>query len=115
MNRQEYVDAIKTQLINRSIKSAYSYLISKIAFLAWGPLAPLIKLVLERILKIFIYKTELAMFFKFVDLRTSEQGRAFSEALINNHKVQEHGSEEEKKIAEENLKNTFDNLVKLTC
>lgn len=114
MTHDDYVEILKDTLLKQALESSYSYIISKATFLAWGPLAPILKFILEKILIVFITKTELAIYLQFTDFRVSSQGREFSKAIEVNMKAQKSGNKKEIEIAEKYLKDSFRDLVKLT-
>lgn len=114
MTHDQYVEMLKDFLRKKAVDSAFNFIVSKVAFFAWGPLGPILNFVLGKVLNVFLDHTELAVFMLYTDFRVSRQGRAFSEAAMKNYEVQKNGTEEEKKIAEENLKNAFRDFVKLT-
>lgn len=114
MTYDDYIDSMKSYLLKKTVESSFKYIISKAAFLAWGPLAPLVKMVLEKIIWVLINKTELALFMKFIDVRVDRQGRDFYAALERNHAAQNGGDPNEILLAEKALEDNFRNLVKLT-
>lgn len=113
MTRDEYVQTLKDTLQKQLLKSVYSSLISKVTWLAWGPLGPITKKMLEMLISLIIEETELSIYLAFTDFRTSRQGRRFLEASIQNQQAQRSDDPNAKKKAEENLKATFRDLIKL--
>lgn len=114
MTYDDYVDSVKSYFVKTATKKALAYIVGKAAFLAWGPLGYLTKLVVEKVMLAIVDEGELLIFFKFIDFRTSKQGREFHDALVKNQETQKNGTSEEKQNAENNLKDTFRELVKLT-
>jgi hypothetical protein len=53
------------------------------------------------------------VFFMYTDLRVTEQGRIFIQSAQENQRVQQIGTPEERRLAENNLIASFDKLVKL--
>ena len=114
MTHDEYVEILKDNLRKRAVKQAFDFIISKVTFLAWGPLGPLLNFVLGKVIDVFIDQTELATYLLYTDFRVSRQSNNYSDALIANHEAQKNGTPEEKQIAEKNLIDAFRNFVKLT-
>lgn len=77
-------------------------------------LTPVIGYVVGLALEIAIEKTELGMFFLYIDLRTSAQGRDFEKAARANLDLQKTGSPEQREAAEKELIRAFKAFVKLT-
>lgn len=114
MTQDQYVQMLKDFLLKNAVKSAFEFIVSKAAWLGWGPLGPIVKLILEKVLVVFLNHTELATFMLYTDFRVSRQGREFSEAAMNNWEVQKNGTAEEKEKAEKLLIDSFRKFVKLT-
>jgi hypothetical protein len=114
MTRDEYVELLKDTLQKQILKSAYSSLLSRVSWLAWGPLAPLTKKMLELLISFIIKETELSIYLAYTDFRTSRQGRRFLEASIKNQEAQRSDDPNAKRLAEDNLKSAFRDLVRLT-
>lgn len=114
MKHSDYVDFLKSYLFKTITKKAFTVIITKLPFLAWGPLAPLLQLIIDKLVGIILDQTELAVFMKYIDIRTTLQGRDFYKAMEDNQLALKNGSDNDKKIAEQNLKDTFRAFVKLT-
>lgn len=84
-----------------------TYLITRIPFLSLGPVNSLLALFLTKLIGIILDQTELSLFIGYIDIRTNKQGNDFIQAAINNQKIQQSGSVEEKKKAEEELIEKF--------
>lgn len=114
MNHQDYVNMLKETVLKQTLETTLNIIFAKIPFLAWGPIGPLVSLAVKHVLKIAINQTEMAIYMKFIDMRVSNQGKAYNKAMEEHHRAQKEGTDEEKRIAEENLKSTFTNLIVLT-
>lgn len=91
-----------------------NYLVSRSAFFKFGFVNSITTIIVGQILSIVIKHTEAAAFFFYIDMRVGNQGKEFEKAAIANQIAQQSGSEDEKKIAEENLIKAFKAFVKLT-
>jgi hypothetical protein len=107
MTHQQYIDSLKSTILELGKKTVLNWIFSKFTLLAWGPLGLLVGMVVEKVLTIFINESETAIFFQYIDMRTDLQGKDFSEKAIANFNAQRMGTNEEKKIAEANLINSF--------
>ena len=114
MTHQEYVDAIKASAISTGKKVLIGAVSKKLPFLFVPVIGPVVGLVLGKIVELLVKETEFAIFFKYIDMRTSAQGRDFSEAAINNFKIQQSGTPEEKAKSEKELIEKFRSFVILT-
>lgn len=106
MGRQEYIDSIKNALVTLGKKAVLSYLGTALPFLNIPILRDIISILVERIFIIAITKTEFGVFAKYIDLRTSAQGRDFESAAINYNRLKQFGTQEEKKNAEKEFLNS---------
>ena len=113
MKYSDYVGALKDYFIKMAIDKSYEYLINKFVLLQWGPLGPIIKLFLKKIVIIIVEQTGVEIYFKYTDFRVSREGRKFYKALVENKQAQEGGNENDVKKAEENLKKSFRDLITL--
>lgn len=114
MTHDQYVEILKDTLKKQALKSAIKYIVSKVAFLGWGPLGPLLKFLVGKMLTVFIDHTEIAVYLLYTDFRVARQGKDYNEALIANSEAQKNGTPEQKAQAEQNLKDSFIRFVKLT-
>ena len=114
MTHDEYVELLKATLLSQLKKTVLQILFKKVTFLAWGPLAPIVSLVVEKVLTIAIYQGELAIYLLYTDFRVAKQGRDFNKAIEANLEAQKNGTEDEKLNAEQKLKDSFINLARLT-
>lgn len=114
MTHADYVDGLKNTLLWLIPEQAFKFIVGKFAFLAWGPVGWLLKFFLEKITMVIIYKTDMAIFITFIDVRSSTQGRAFHDAIEENIRAQRDGTEEDKRAAKSLVIDRFRNFVKLT-
>jgi hypothetical protein len=114
MNRQEYADLIKNAALSAGKKLVVNYIVQKIPFFGLTFVNPILGFFVGQVLEIAIMKTEIGAFFLFIDMRTSQQGRDFQSAALNNFQVQKTGTPEEKKNAEMALIDSFRALAKFT-
>lgn len=114
MTHDDYINTLKGYLLKKMVKSSLKYILVKAPFLAWGPLGYITELILEKLVSIMINQTELALFLKFTDFRVSRQGKVFHNAILRNQTAQKGGNPDEIKIAEQELKDTFRDLIKFT-
>lgn len=114
MKFDTYLQKLKEQAVIDATKSAVAILVKKMAWLGWGPIAPILNFFISKVVNIIIWNTEVGAYFKYIDFRVDEQGKEYFQALVTNFNLQTNGSESEKKDAEEKLKLAFRNLVKLT-
>lgn len=114
MNRDQYVELIKSTAIDLGRRFVMSYLITRVPFLALPIINPIAAFVVGYILKIAIRETEMGAFYLFIDIRTNKQGIAFIEAAIKNQLAQKSGNQAEIKNAEKELIDSFRSFVKFT-
>ena len=104
-----------------TIKSSLQSLLVNVAMVKIASVMPLptpvrniVESLISRVIGFFLDQTELKAFFVYTDFRTSKQGNEFYQAAINNQRAQQEGTDEEKRLAEEDLIKSFNSLVKLT-
>jgi len=114
MNREVYVDLLKSTALDLGKRFVMQYLVAKIPFLALPIINPLAAFVVGYILKIAIRESEFAAFFLYIDLRTNKQGVAFVDAAAANRIAQETGTPEQKAVAEKALIDSFRAFAKFT-
>ena len=97
---------VKDSLVKQAIKS--------IPFLASGPLNTLLVMIASRIARFLVAQTELAIFFKYTDIRIAAQGRSFVEAAYALRDIRKDSTktEEEKQDAEKKLISAFRTFAK---
>lgn len=112
MTRQEYVDALKSAIVTGVTKSAVGYLIAQLPFLS--PFRFIIDAIIERLVSFLVNKTELGLFFMYVDFRTNAQAKDFEQSAIRNYLARKWGNADEIKLAEVELLESFRNFAKFT-
>lgn len=110
MSHEQYVDTIKQAALSMGRKLVFEYIKSKIPFLGNFFFGPIVGFFVGKVLEIAFMKTELGLFFLYIDMRTNEQAKVFESAAIKNQNVK---TESEKKNAEIDLINSFRAFVKL--
>ena len=113
MKYSDYIEALKDYFIKTAVKKSHEYLLNKFVILQWGPLGPIVKLFLKKIVTIIVRETGLEIYFKYTDFRVSREGRKFYGALVKNREAQEGGDKDEIEKAEINLKRSFHDLITL--
>jgi hypothetical protein len=114
MKHSQYVEIIKSTVTDVAIKKILEALLMEAPFLFWGPLGPLTRMLVSKVVTKAYEQGEMAIFFKYIDMRVDSQGRKFSEIAIKNHYVQQHGTEDEKKKSEQELIIAFKSFVKFS-
>jgi len=113
MTHDDYVEILIDTFVSQATKSLILVITTKLPFLVWGPFGPLLSFVVTKMLTVVARQTELITYFYYTDFRVARQGKAFNQAAIQNYEAR-NGTDAEKKLAEDNLINSFRNLVKLT-
>lgn len=113
MNRQEYIESLKASALAMGKEAVLKAIAAKVPFFVTPIINPITALIVQKILKIFINETEFAAFFLYIDTRTSHQGELFSQMAYKNYLAQRNGTDEEKRIAEQNLISAFRNFARL--
>lgn len=113
MNYQEYVEAVKSTALTTAKKTLISALLKKVPFLFYGPFGAITTLAVEKALELLFKEAEFAVYFKYTDLRVDRQGLDFSRVAMENYKIQQTGTEDEKKKSEERLIACFKNFISL--
>ena len=114
MDRDAYVELIKSTALELGSKFVMQYLVAKLPFLALPIINPIAGFLIGWVLKIAIRETEFGMFYLYIDTRTNKQGIAFIEAAVKNKLAQEKGTADEKAKAEKELIDSFRAFVKFT-
>lgn len=116
--RDEYVELIKSTALSAGKKAVMQIIIKQFPSLASGFLGtvvtPIIGMFVGFILEAAIRQTEMGIFFLYIDLRTSAQGRDFEKFARANFEAQKNGTPEQKARAEKELINSFRALAKFT-
>lgn len=115
MTHEEAVQLIKgqfTSISGRVLKTAL--LSTPFAFLETPPLSLITNKIIDWALGVLAKDAETGAFFVYTNFNVNQQGAEFMKAVIENQKMQQLGSEDEKKIAEEKLKDAFSKLIVLS-
>ena len=117
-SRDDYVSAIKAAYVSISTRLTLAWAVSFFPA-SWNPIVlKIVKMILEPLLKhIFTYlpfQTELAAFFYYIDTRVGSQSQGFEAAAFENFRIQQTGTKQEKKDAEEKLWKAFEPFARLT-
>lgn len=113
MKHSEYVTIIEG-FGKKAIKDALiKVAIKQLPFLMTGPWNFVLVKIVTKLAEELADQGEIAVFFKYVDFRTDIQAKDFEAAMIYNHTIQQIGTEDEKKIAEQKLKDALTLLVSL--
>lgn len=114
MTRDQYVEALKSAALDMGRKLVMDWLVAQLPWIAWKIPNVIAGFVVSQVLKIAIRETEFGLFFLYIDLRTSSQGRSFEAAALRNREAQTKGTPEEKARAEAELISSFRAFVKFT-
>lgn len=104
---------MKSSAVKLGSSSALFYIFAQVPFLKTPFIKQITESIVNSIVKILVEKTEIGLFFLYIDTRTSHQGEVFAQMAYKNFIAQQSGSEIEKKIAEQNLINAFKNFARL--
>jgi len=113
-SRDEYVASIKAAFVTLGVKAAMSSITAQLPFLATPIISKVVEHFVSKILVIVADHVEMGAFFTYIDVRTSAQGREFEKAAIENRLIQQSGTAEEKKNAEEKLWHSFVQFARLS-
>ena len=114
MKSKEYSEIIKKTFIDIGTKEVVSFATKNLPFLFLPIFNPISKYIINKVIVVLVEKTEVGLFFAYTYLRVDQQGRNFSDAAMNNHRVQLEGNEDEKKQAESDLISSFRTFAKFT-
>lgn len=113
MDHDQYAALIKSTLSRMIIKSVMAALVKQAAFFAWGPVNGIIAFVVTKLVDFIINQTELAIFLEYTDMRVGQQGKAFTQAALENSAAQMNGTPEQRALAEKKLIDSFREFAKL--
>lgn len=113
MKHSDYVEILKGAGKEALKKAIVGALVKNAPFLATGPWNYVLVKTAIWLAEKIIQEGEMAIFFQYIDFRTDAQAKDFEEAMINNHKAQHSGTDDEKKIAEKVLVDALNRLVSL--
>lgn len=112
MNTDLVVDSLKSALVRIGTEGVMSALVTAAPFFGLPVIHTITKYVVESILKFVVNETELGAYFLYVDRYTKAQAGRFEEAALKNQEAQKYGTEEEKRLAEEELIRRARELIK---
>lgn len=112
MTNEEAVSIAKSEFVKIGKGVLYNALSFYVPFFKIPPFSTLAKMLIEKALTILANDTETGIFFLYINFHVDRQGRAFMEAAVLNNRAQKEGTNEEKKLAEENLKDAFRALIR---
>lgn len=73
MNTKSKLDPIRDLVIRFAVDQALKVIVSKISFLAFGPLKAIVSFLLTKVLRILIDHTILGILFVYIDIKNSVQ------------------------------------------
>jgi len=113
MTRQEYLETLVTLIKPKVISTLTDYIFKKYPGLTFPILQYFTNLIVNKVIELAFEKTELLIYFKHVDLRTSQEGKDFYSKALINAEAQRTGTDEQKEIAKRNLIESFNTFVRL--
>lgn len=111
MSFDGYVESIKKAAVSLATKSALTYIYASLPFLKLPVISFITETIVKKIITAGIDSAEVAVFFKYTDLRVNKQGMAFVEA------AQKHNLEKDpelKKVLEKDLIEKFKAFASFT-
>ena len=112
MNRDEYVNSIRSAFVLLGTKAVMIELAALTGFFSLPLIGPLVEWAVSKILFLVATKAETQVFFLFIDMRVASQGRDFESAALNYWRLQREGKTDALKKAENELIQKFVPLVK---
>lgn len=117
-SRDEYVDVIKSSFVSIGSKAVHSGLVtafpSAAALLANPFTRFVIDFFIKKLLNFLAKESEMAVFFKYIDMRVGVQAKEFEAAAYANHAAQLTGDKDAIKKAENDLWAKFEPFARLT-
>ena len=110
MTRDEYVQGLKYAAKYVSTQATVAAIIAAAPFLA--PFKIVLDAIIGKIMEFAVDKTELGLFFLYIDLRTNQQAKDFESAVYRFVNAKKEGTDEDKKKAELDLIDNFKRLAK---
>ena len=102
MTRDEYAALLKDAALTTGKRLVIEAIGKAVPFLGTSFFSPIVGWIVGKVLTIAIEQTEFGLFFLYIDLRTSSQGRDFEKAAQANQAAQK-GTPDEKQKAEAHL------------
>jgi hypothetical protein len=115
MTNEQAVALAKGQfekVVENALKAAI--LTSPAAVLETPPWNLITNEIIDWVAKELSKNAEMAVFFAFINFNVNQEGHDFMEAVVANNVAQKTGTEDEKRISEEKLKDTFTKLIVLS-
>ncbi len=113
-NQQVYVDTVKQAALSMGKRLVFDFVVSKVPFLGGFILGPIVGWAIGKVLHIALMKTEMGLFFLYIDMRTSAQGRAFEKAAFANVEAQKSTDPKVRQDSEKLLIDSFRAFIKFT-
>lgn len=113
MTRDEYIAAIKSAAITVIKADIVAWAVSVFPFFGAGPLGLVLKIFSGSIAKFIVENGEAEAFFKYIDFRTTAQGREFEKAALKNIEAQKSGDKDAKQKAETYLIDSLRAVVRI--
>lgn len=114
MTHEESVKIVKQQFVIAGKAVLIGGLSSWCPPLALPPFKMLSDMIINNVMNKLADSGEIGAFMIYTNFNVDSQGRDFMKAAIENHQAQIGGTNEQKKITEENLKNAFRALVRFS-
>jgi hypothetical protein len=112
LSADDFVSQLKSTLINIGTEGVMGFLTANVPFFALPVVRQITKIIVGKIISLAVNETELGLYFIHVDQYTKEQSDKFKEAAQKNAEAQANGSEEERRLAEEELINRARDLIR---
>ena len=113
MKHSEYIKIVTDVVVNSLRDTIVKGAIKQFPFLSFGPWNFALVKIATKIAQMASEEAEMRIFFHFIDFRTDAQAKDFEAAMIYNNTIQKIGTEDEKVIAEKNLKLALERLISL--
>lgn len=115
MTQQDYADILKSAALSSAKSAMLSYFARNIPFLTSKFMNPITTYLIEVFLKILIRETEFAVFFMYIDLRTSFQAKRFEASAMEYENAKKSGNKQKIKDIESKLIDDFRLLAKFSA
>ena len=114
MKHSDYIEIAK-ELGKVNLKNALiGVVVKNLPFFASGPFNYILIKIASALAREMVEQAEMRVFFKYIDMRTDSQAADFEKAMIENHKAQKEGTDEDKIKAENKLVDALNRLVSLS-
>ena len=116
MTNEEAVALAKTQFITITERALESALLASPAAIIEAPPWNLVtNEIVDWVANHLANATELEVFFSYINFNVNQQGHDFIQAVYQNQQAQLKGTDDEKKIAIQNLETAFTKLITLSA